>query len=157
MKRFFLFLNILILLFALAPAISSAANLNNAFRVDYGDVYTNDDRLDNIANNAGYNILGNSRALTPEYIISTVITAVLSIIGLVFIAIIFYAGIQWMTASGNEEKVSKAKRVITESLIGLAIVVGAYAISYFVMNFFVSSGRIGLSEGDIPTTTVPAN
>jgi len=38
-----------------------------------------------------------------------------------------------MTASGSEEKVSKAKEMLTESIIGIIIVLAAYAISYFIL------------------------
>jgi hypothetical protein len=47
-----------------------------------------------------------------------------------------YAGILWMTAQGNDQKVEKAKQMITEAIVGLIIVVAAYAIAYFVINYF---------------------
>lgn len=39
----------------------------------------------------------------------------------------------WMTAAGNEEKAKKARQLIQAAIIGLIIVVGAYAITVFVM------------------------
>jgi len=39
-----------------------------------------------------------------------------------------------MTAAGNDEKVKKAKELIIESVIGVIIVIAAYAISYFVIS-----------------------
>ena len=50
-----------------------------------------------------------------------------------FLGLAIYAGIIWMTASGSEEKVSKAKEMLTESIIGIIIVLAAYAISYFIL------------------------
>jgi RsiW-degrading membrane proteinase PrsW (M82 family) len=60
----------------------------------------------------------------------------------VFLILIIYGGILWMTAAGNEEKVKKAKELITEALIGLVIVLAAYAISYFVLNQLVNASLI---------------
>lgn len=47
-----------------------------------------------------------------------------------------YGGIAWMLAGGNETTVDKAKRIVEEAVIGLLIVVAAYAISYFVLSAF---------------------
>lgn len=65
-------------------------------------------------------------------IVGTVIQALLGIIGLIFLALMLYAGYNWMIARGEEEKVEKAKDTITRAIIGLIIVVGAYAIWAYV-------------------------
>ena len=121
----------------------NAANLNDAFRVDSGDIYSNQDRLDSAAYNARFNIAGNAGALTPEQIISTAITALLSLLGVIFVALIVFSGFSWMIADGDEQKVTKAKDMIRESLIGLVIVLGAYAVSYFVIGFLMPGSQMG--------------
>jgi len=121
----------------------NAANLNDAFRVDSGDIYSNQDRLDSAAYNARFNIAGNAGALTPEQIISTAITALLSLLGVIFVALIVFSGFSWMIADGDEQKVTKAKGMIRESLIGLVIVLGAYAVSYFVIGFLMPGSQMG--------------
>ncbi|NQT49434.1 hypothetical protein HQ571_01940 [Candidatus Kuenenbacteria bacterium] len=65
--------------------------------------------------------------------IGKVIKVVLSILGIVFLIILIYAGIMWMTASGDVEKVQKAQRMITQAIIGLFITLAAYSISSFVV------------------------
>ena len=65
-------------------------------------------------------------------IVGVVVQAALALIGVVFLALMIYAGYNWMTARGEEEKVEKAKDTITRAFIGLIIVVGAYAIWKFV-------------------------
>lgn len=65
-------------------------------------------------------------------IVGTVIQALLGIIGVVFLVLMLYAGFNWMIARGEEEKVEKAKDTITRALIGLIIVVGAYAIWAYI-------------------------
>ncbi len=64
--------------------------------------------------------------------ISKVIKTLLSLVGTVFLVLTIYAGILWMTAQGEEEKAKKARDIITMAVIGLIIVMSAYAITYFV-------------------------
>ena len=52
--------------------------------------------------------------------------------GVIFIILIILAGYNWMTAGGEEEKVNKAKQMIYRAIIGLIIIMSAYAITYFV-------------------------
>lgn len=64
-------------------------------------------------------------------ILSSVIFTVLSLLGTIFLILLIYAGIRWMTAGGREEVLNKAKDTIKQAIIGLLIVTGAYAISSF--------------------------
>ena len=68
--------------------------------------------------------------------IGTAIKALLSVIGIVFIVLIIYAGYTWMLARGNETEAQKAKDTITRAIIGLFIVLAAYAITAFVGKSF---------------------
>jgi len=67
-------------------------------------------------------------------IIVMVINAVLSLLGVIFLVLVIYAGFLWMTAGGNDEQVGKAKKLLTNSIIGVVVIVAAYAISYFVLS-----------------------
>ncbi len=64
--------------------------------------------------------------------VATVIKAVLALVGTIFLVLTIYAGILWMTAQGNEEQVTKAVGIIKASVIGLVIIMSAYAITAFV-------------------------
>lgn len=105
-----------------------AANLGDAFKVKDG---TTKDPLDSAAGKAGYNV---STAATFDIIVSTVLTTVLSLLGVVFLVLMVYGGYLWMTARGDEDHVKKAKDLIKAAIIGLIIVLMAYAISWFVIN-----------------------
>lgn len=72
-------------------------------------------------------------------IIVMVINAVLGLLGVIFLALIIYAGFLWMMAGGNDEQVGKAKKLLTNSIIGVVIIVAAYAISYFVLTALLPS------------------
>ncbi|MFH1173456.1 MAG: pilin [bacterium] len=76
---------------------------------------------------------GYQETQSPETIIGKIIKIVLDVLGVIFLCLMVYGGYLWMTASGNEEKISKAKSIITNSTIGLIIVLAAYAVTYFVI------------------------
>lgn len=84
-----------------------------------------------------------------ETSLSSIITSVLSLIGTIFLALTIYAGFLWMTASGNEDKVTKAKDIITQATIGLAVTLSAYAITYFVTSRLAGSGTNPTAEVEI--------
>jgi hypothetical protein len=64
--------------------------------------------------------------------IGQIIGVLLSFVGTVFFILIIYGGFLWMTAAGNEQNVTKAKGLITSAIIGLVIVLAAYAITSYV-------------------------
>ncbi|MFA5644495.1 MAG: hypothetical protein WC928_03150 [Patescibacteria group bacterium] len=131
----------LIFLFVSFSSVSAGVgNLSDAFKVDDGKVYAEKDRLDATAFNIGFNLgrIDDQGGATPEKIIAIIIQALLSLMGVVFIALIIFGGIQWMTASGNEQRIEKAQSIIKRAVVGLVIVLLAYIISYFVINIFVS-------------------
>jgi len=106
-----------------------AKNLQDSFKI--GGL------LDSTGDTAGFNTT--QRDVDP--VIANVITVILSFLGVVFLVLMVYGGYIWMTAAGNEEQVTKARNLVIAAIIGLLIVVAAYAISYFVM-FRFSTGYI---------------
>jgi len=86
---------------------------------------------------AAADIAGTKGNGSIENVIGTIIKAALTLVGLIFLILMVYAGYLWMTARGEEEQVKKAKDIIVGSLIGLFIVLSAYAITYFVTTNFV--------------------
>lgn len=87
--------------------------------------------LESIANKAGVDNVGSAETLA-----GTVIKAILSVTGLIFLILMVYAGIMWMIARGDDAKVEKARDIIQAAVIGLAITVSAYAITVFVSTQF---------------------
>lgn len=64
--------------------------------------------------------------------LGSIIGTLLSFLGVIFMALVLYGGILWMTARGNESQVDKAKELLVNAIIGLIIVLAAYAITAFV-------------------------
>lgn len=102
-------------------AQSAKPNLKDAFKISK-----------TVGENSGYS----TKDLDLIEIVITAIQLVLSVLGIIFIIFIIYSGFSWMMAGGNEETVTKAKRVLKNAAIGLVVVIGAYAISYFVVSSF---------------------
>ena len=65
-------------------------------------------------------------------IIGAIIGIFLSLLGIIFMVLIIYGGFLWMTSAGNEIKVLKAKKTLTQAVIGLIIIMSAYSITYFI-------------------------
>ena len=65
--------------------------------------------------------------------IARIINVALGLLGIVAVVIILVGGFEWMTAGGSEEKTGSAKKRITAGIIGLAIILSAYAIATFVI------------------------
>lgn len=94
--------------------------------------FTNESGLLTTGSSAGYG----GTPKTPEDVIGNVIMIVLGLVGVAFLGFMIYAGITWMTAQGNDQKVQKAKDTITESIVGLIIVIAAYGITSFITRYF---------------------
>lgn len=75
-----------------------------------------------------------AEARTPVDTAITLITAFLGLLGIVTVAIILYAGFQWMTAGGNEEKITEAKSLLKGAVIGGAIILFSYTIAQFIFS-----------------------
>jgi preprotein translocase subunit SecG len=61
-----------------------------------------------------------------------ILSAVFGVLGVIFLVLILYAGILWMTAQGDPKKVQKAKDILVQSVIGLVICLAAYGITTWV-------------------------
>ena len=64
--------------------------------------------------------------------IGRIVGAILAFIGVIFFILMIYGGFMWMTARGNEQQVTRAKDLIMAAIIGLIIVLAAYAITSYI-------------------------
>lgn len=96
------------------------------------------------------NEYGASTGLTsadPRLIAAQIIRAALGIIGIIMLVIIGYAGFRIMTSQGQEEVVTKAKDMIKNAVIGLAIILASLAITQFIISK-LNEAIIGTGAGD---------
>lgn len=71
--------------------------------------------------------------------IASIIRTAMGLLGIVAVVIILIGGFTWMTAGGNDEKVGQAKNWIFAGVIGLAIILSAYALASYVINSLISA------------------
>ena len=79
--------------------------------------------------------------------IARIINVALSLLGVVAVVIILAGGFKWMTAGGNEDKVAEARKLIFAGIIGLAIILSAYAIARFVLGQLSVATESGNVQG----------
>jgi hypothetical protein len=63
-----------------------------------------------------------------------VIQSLLGVLGILSLVIILLGGFRWMTSAGNEEGIGSAKKTIAAGIVGLAIILFAFAIVSFAFN-----------------------
>lgn len=86
--------------------------------------------------------LGGSDENSLENTIGNLIRTVIQFLGIVAVVIVLYGGFRWMTASGNDEKVAQAKKILIAGLIGLAIVLLSLAITNFAISSILDASAL---------------
>ncbi len=74
--------------------------------------------------------------LKPSSFITGTIHILLGGAGIISFIFLLIGGIQWILAGGDKEGTEKARKKITNALVGLAIVFSAYALLYIVSVLF---------------------
>ena len=61
-------------------------------------------------------------------------------LGVLYLILMMYAGYVWMNSRGNEEEVTKARKIIIWSTVGIGTILMALIISEFIIyNFYTQS------------------
>ena len=80
---------------------------------------------------------GFSQSTTIGEVVQMAIEGFLGLLAVIFVILMILAGYNWMTAGGDEQKVTKAKDTIRRAIIGVIITAGAFAIWQFVANYIL--------------------
>ncbi len=118
----------------------------NAFAIDgWGDLFnTNTDTGLSFTDYQGQITTLSSEGYDPALVASTdlrefvikIINYALGFLGLIAVLIVLYGGFMYMTAVGDDNKVTTGKNAIKYALIGIIIILGAFAI----VNTVISAG-----------------
>ena len=81
----------------------------------------------------------NMTARDPRVFVGEIIKVALTLIGTIFVAYTVYGGFLIMTANGNDENITKARSIITQGTIGVAIVLSAYSFAFLVYRFMLQA------------------
>jgi len=58
----------------------------------------------------------------------------MTFLGIIAVVVVLLGGFKWMVAGGNEDKIADAKKTIIAGLIGLVIIISAYAIVQIIVS-----------------------
>ena len=82
----------------------------------------------------------NVQAMTPAaglaFYIAILWRSVVTLGGVAFLIFLIWGGIEWLTSGGDKTRVETAQKMISNALIGLAVLIGSYAIALFIQNAF---------------------
>jgi hypothetical protein len=92
------------------------------------------EELDDVAGGIGADVDNDLATL-----VGNLIAVLLSVLGIIFVVLVVYAGFLYLTSQGEAEKVKKAKALLSQAVIGLVIIIAAYAISEFVIDALVTA------------------
>jgi len=82
--------------------------------------------------NYGANLgLGNA---DPRDAAVSLIKVIMTFLGIIAVVVILLGGFKWLTAAGSEDKIAEARKLIVAGIIGLIIILSAWAITTFVIN-----------------------
>ena len=98
-------------------------------------VQSSKQRLQEIASGADY---PEPSSGLQEIIVNVVVYA-LGFLGIFFMVMIIYSGIQWISAGGNEEVITKAKDRLKNAIIGFIVVGLAYGLTVVIVQLLEAS------------------
>ena len=82
----------------------------------------------------------NIQAMTPAvglaFYIAILWRSIVTIGGIGFLIYLVWSGLGWLTAGGDKTKIETAQKSISSAFIGLAILIGSYAIILFIQGAF---------------------
>lgn len=78
----------------------------------------------------------NIPALDGDQVLRNVLNIAYFLAGIVAVIVIIIAGINYATSSGDSGRVTKAKNMILFAVIGIIVILSAFAITNFVLGRF---------------------
>ncbi|KKW36789.1 MAG: hypothetical protein UY81_C0013G0002 [Candidatus Giovannonibacteria bacterium GW2011_GWA2_53_7] len=76
-------------------------------------------------------------------IVAKLIRFVIGALGVLLLCVIVYAGILYMFSRGEKDKIDKARKIIRNAIIGMAIVLSSYIITTFVLSALLRAAGFG--------------
>ncbi len=82
-------------------------------------------------------------------VINNILNIAFGFLGILATLLIMYGGWLWMTSRGDSDQIDRAKKTITGAVIGLIIILSAYAIARFVISqIYGASNNNGNNNGN---------
>lgn len=77
----------------------------------------------------------------PREIVARIIKIALGFLGSIAVILIVLAGFKWMTAAGNEDKIAESKKLMSAAVVGLVIILMAFALTTFLIDSVIGAIR----------------
>ncbi|MEK7994954.1 MAG: hypothetical protein AAB403_14205 [Planctomycetota bacterium] len=103
----------------------------------YAQLNTAKNLLGDVGNGVGTDVTTNN---LPK-LIGRLISGFLGVLGIIAVVYIIYAGYLWMTDGGDGAKIKKAKAMIGASIVGIVLIIAAYAIAQFVIDIIIGATK----------------
>jgi hypothetical protein len=87
----------------------------------------------------GTQIYGDSAETDLPKIIGSIIKAVIGFLGIVMLVLIIWGGWEYMASGGEKAKAEAARKRIINAVIGLAIILAAYALTSFIIGSLITA------------------
>lgn len=96
------------------------------------------DLLKDFLTEAGYNVFkpgqGDVRSFLAGFVQVTLGTT-----GIVFFLMMLYGGFLWLTAGGNDENISRARKILGHGVVGFVVTLAAMIITRFAADLVISA------------------
>lgn len=79
----------------------------------------------------------------PRALAGRIISGLISVLGTITLLMFVYAGVLWITAQGDKAKVERGKHIMTYSVLGIAIIAGAYVFVNAIIQAFTTGSATG--------------
>jgi hypothetical protein len=86
----------------------------------------------------------------PRDVATNLINTAMLFLGLIAVGIVLIGGFKWMTAGGNEDKVSEAKKLMGAGIVGLLIILAAWGVTIYL--FGALGGATGSNVDGVPAS-----
>lgn len=87
--------------------------------------------------------------------VTSIVNAIITISEIAFILLFLVGGIMYLTSTGNEEQAAKARKLIIDAIIGLIIVLAAWAISTWIIGKLTDGESDVGGSGNTSSTSIP--
>jgi len=81
----------------------------------------------------GFGVNSYGDVVPPGELAQRITAIIFGVLGIIAVVMVIYAGFLWLTAGGEEDKTKKATTLLFQSAIGLAVILAAYSLTYFVI------------------------
>jgi len=90
-------------------------------------------------NSGGSAAIADSGSTDLLGIVAKLINIFIGLLGIIFVVLVIYAGWLRIASQGDAGKVEKSNKLLVEAVIGIVIIVAAYAIANFVIGAVIQS------------------